>query len=267
MQDEIFEVRQGFVIKLIKYLSTQTLPPKFASVLFLTAHDPEVELRDTVTVALKRLLDKSKAQNNPVQLLESTTPRLIYLLAHHPDFSRDGEDLQQFQRYLEFFLEIIATPDNISYIFECVSRLKNVYDLNSPEKSDCIYALSDLMQYTIKHFKLTAHWLIQPYTGSVALPSDMYRHLTNPQKMATIANHNFLPQEFFPTDQTRAMAPPVNSNMFSGDGNVPKSPRSPRSPRSPKSPRSPRSPRSPKSPKSPRSSSKRSLPQDAEPRS
>lgn len=49
MQDPCFQVRMGFLIKIITYLTWSHTNPRFNVVLFLTAHDPERDVRDKVS--------------------------------------------------------------------------------------------------------------------------------------------------------------------------------------------------------------------------
>jgi sister chromatid cohesion protein PDS5 len=44
MQDQSFQVRMGFLTKLITYLRDRTLHPQYHIILFLTALDPEEEI-------------------------------------------------------------------------------------------------------------------------------------------------------------------------------------------------------------------------------
>lgn len=68
-------------------------------------------------------------------LLELSYVRLLHMLSHHPDFGTDLESLQLFAKYIDFFLETIATSENISYLYIVSGQLKVVRDTLS-ESSD-----------------------------------------------------------------------------------------------------------------------------------
>lgn len=58
-------------------------------------------------------------------------PRLIHLLAHHPDFSaadRQESDLVNFSVYFAFYFDAIATADNLVLIYHYCQRIKQVAD-------------------------------------------------------------------------------------------------------------------------------------------
>lgn len=63
--------------------------------------------------------------------MESMTPRLVHLLAHHPDFlseDRDDDDLVNFATYFCFYFDSIATADNLVLIYHYCQRIKQVAD-------------------------------------------------------------------------------------------------------------------------------------------
>lgn len=78
--------------------------------------------------------------------------RLLHLLAHHPDFGTAEESLPdmarydrtyihvneaaltdfiQSHRYIEFYLELVASPDNIPLLFYLAQKAKTVRDIES----------------------------------------------------------------------------------------------------------------------------------------
>ena len=87
-----------------------------------------------------------------------TFPRLLHLLAHHPDFemthpsivemSRSAEfassmfsDIEDFcyYRYIRFYALTVATADNVSLLFHLAEKLKTIRDAESDQYSEvCI---------------------------------------------------------------------------------------------------------------------------------
>lgn len=63
--------------------------------------------------------------------MESMMPRLIHLLAHHPDFQaadRDNDDLVNFSIYFEFYFDAVVTAENLVIVYHYCQRIKQVVD-------------------------------------------------------------------------------------------------------------------------------------------
>lgn len=95
-QDPCFQVRQGFVDKLKKYLAAGKLPPRFYTIIFLMGHEPTNEWREEVVTWVRaRTTQLSKIGGN---VIETIFARLLSLLAHHPDFKAHVKDLGDFAK-------------------------------------------------------------------------------------------------------------------------------------------------------------------------
>lgn len=129
VQDPCFFVRQSFIRKLTEYLRMHRLHCDFTVMLYLAAHD-EDEITALVRAQVKQLVDASArtSDGRQRQLLVYGFVRLIHLLAHHPDYSKQPEDLLLIVKYLDFFLDIIATKDNVSLLYALASKVKTVRD-------------------------------------------------------------------------------------------------------------------------------------------
>lgn len=58
-------------------------------------------------------------------------PRLVHLLAHHPDFSaqdRDDEDLINFSVYFSYYFDAIVSAENLVLVYHYSQRIKQVQD-------------------------------------------------------------------------------------------------------------------------------------------
>lgn len=58
-------------------------------------------------------------------------PRLVHLLAHHPDFSaedRKDDDLINFSVYFSYYFEAIVTTENMVLVYHYCQRIKQVQD-------------------------------------------------------------------------------------------------------------------------------------------
>jgi sister-chromatid-cohesion protein PDS5 len=86
-------------------IQLRQVPLSYAALLPLIAHDPESELKTMASRFLSRLSKRqSSGKSILAQDLEDIEPlavehsfvRLLYILAHHPDFSDEIEDLNMF---------------------------------------------------------------------------------------------------------------------------------------------------------------------------
>lgn len=79
--------------------------------------------------------------------------RLMHVLAHHPDFSLESQNLQETAksvrpfivvrlqsdstiRYIEFYLDLVGTADNIPLLYHLALKCKTVRDATSEEYSE-----------------------------------------------------------------------------------------------------------------------------------
>lgn len=99
-QDHCAEVRQGFIDKVKKYLASNRLPPRFYTVIFLMAYEPNVEMREAAVTWVKaRTVGMRKTTPGAGGIvMEQVFSRLLSLLAHHPDFGTAVDDLADFAK-------------------------------------------------------------------------------------------------------------------------------------------------------------------------
>ncbi|RKP06375.1 armadillo-type protein [Thamnocephalis sphaerospora] len=189
-------VREMVVMKMLKYLRGRNLHIRFLPVLFLTAHEPQRELRDQVKGFLRQqLATLSAVSNGRLSVFELSVARLIHLLAHHPDFATDKDTLDHFAKYLAFFVETCTMPANVSFIFHIVTRLKSVRDADTEDKSENIYILSEVAQVIVRQ-RCTAHqWTLTTYPGEIQLPRDLFKRLPT-ATAAEMLRKNHLPAEY-----------------------------------------------------------------------
>lgn len=213
-QDAELPVRSGFLQRLKKYLGQQKLPQRFYTIPFLLAFEPNdyLKLETTTWIRSRAALfsnmksqQSSLAGNNKAGIvMESVFARLISLLAHHPDYNSCVEDLIDFSRYLIFYLQNIATEENLSLIYhvaqrvkQCrdvvLSRAKSSIELSSPIDSN-LYHLSDLAQLTIRKFEDVNSWNIQTLPAKIRLPSSLFIELKSHEDAQRIAELNHLPE-------------------------------------------------------------------------
>lgn len=195
VQDESFNVRSRVLHKLLTYLRTRRIDSRFLAMAFLAAYDPEEENRSMV---LKYCLSTARTLTPDQRLkhFDTSLPRLLHLLAHHPDFSRETkEDLLQFVRYIDFFLDALASPSNVSLLYYLATRVKGVRDAESQGASENLHALSELAQLSIKRRAAQQGWTIESYPGRVMLPGDIFKPLPSAEVQKEIYSRQMLPSD------------------------------------------------------------------------
>lgn len=190
-QDTIPQVRHKFVTKATKYLGQKKLPNRYFTLLFLLAHEPDVQFRRQIEAWLHSRAEAFARDGQMV--MELIIARLISLLAHHPDYDdkETGELLDQ-AKYFVFFLKAVASSENISLIFHIAQRVKNLADGITPGSTN-IYVLSDMAQAIIRRWEEQKGWNMQTWTERVHLPQGVFAPLSSPTESQTIANKIYLP--------------------------------------------------------------------------
>lgn len=206
-QDPKYPVRSGFLQRLKKYLGQQLLPPRFYAIPFLLAYEPISEFKQETTTWIRSraaFFSQHKPQSlsatKAAIVMEAVFARLISLLAHHPDYASTTEDLISFSRYITFYLQTVATEENISLIYHIAERVKQYRDAVLPPDPDSpfdtnLYHLSDLAQLTIRKFEDAHSWTIQTLPAKIRLPSALFVELKDHDDAQRIAERNHLPEE------------------------------------------------------------------------
>ncbi|KAI5477658.1 hypothetical protein MNV49_006044 [Pseudohyphozyma bogoriensis] len=233
-QDTCFEVRHGFLTRLLSFLRHNKLPkavPRFNMVLFLVAHDPEEELRTDVVAYIKSCRMRLPVAARQAQW-EHPFVRLIHLLAHHPDFAGDDhepDDIDPMSKYIRMFIDNVVTEENIPYIYHLALRLKTVRDAAGPEFDTNLYILAEVAQHLLSQTSKANGWAIPTHPEQVPLPNDIFRAAVDAKKNV----------------KTTYLAPEVLEKLSSGKATkvarLNKRPKAP--PRSPKAKAAPKAKR------------------------
>lgn len=189
-QDEVTEVRHGFVSKLQKYLAENRLKARYYTIVFLMAFEPSADYKQRVETWIR-----SRAryfEENKQQVMEAIMPRLICLLAHHPDYSNALDDLVDHSRYLVFYLSLVATESNLGMINKYAERVKQTKDALHPDW-DHHRVLSDLAQAVIRKWQEKKNWTFMAYPGKVGLPVGLYLALTSHDAAQEAASKQYIP--------------------------------------------------------------------------
>ena len=227
--DRLPEVRAGFTAQLKKHLGLDRLNFRWYTVLFLSAFEPEKQLKSNTIAwlrsraqALSRKQQIAQAQSKGQSqgqgqahqnIMELLLARLLSLLAHHPDFPETssetfGTELLDFAHYILFYLLSVSNEENLSLIFHVAQRVKQTQDAvtGTVEASERLYVLSDLAQAVIRHYAdLHPKWgpgagggggsILQTWPGKVRLPISLFRALPNHEMAQKVAERNCLPEE------------------------------------------------------------------------
>lgn len=100
-------------------------------------------------------------------------PRLVHLLAHHPDFSatdRDDDDLLNFSVYFSYYFESVVSAESLTLVYHYCQRIKQVSDAVFQSDADRdvtkqpfpnrVPALTPIVEYLfiVRHCA-SSHWV------------------------------------------------------------------------------------------------------------
>ncbi|KAI0075977.1 ARM repeat-containing protein [Panus rudis PR-1116 ss-1] len=194
IQDPCYQIRLKFIHKLLGLLGAQKLPTNYHIIPFVTVHDPEADIKNRATAYIQ-LMIRSMPKAVRLTHFEMNIIRFLHLLAHHPDFNMTQEGLVDISKYVDFFLDHVATADNISLLYHLAVRLKTVRDAESHAYSENLYAASELAQHLIKQRATAHHWALESYPGKVKMPGDILRPLPSPEAASQVLKTVYLPEE------------------------------------------------------------------------
>ncbi|CEG69090.1 hypothetical protein RMATCC62417_05229 [Rhizopus microsporus] len=196
LQDTCFYVRLEFAEFLMKGLQTEQIHPRYYSLLFICAHEPEESLLKQIRSFIQKRLSSLEIKQAESTVLDSSLVRLVHLLAHHPDFTITTEDLMVFAQYIRFFLSCVATAENVSFLYHIAQKIKLSKDMVSAELSDNSYVLSDMTSLLIKYKCKESSWPLNAYAGRVTLQSKLYKSLPPGAVQNETMEKSYLPQAF-----------------------------------------------------------------------
>ncbi|KXJ94728.1 armadillo-type protein [Microdochium bolleyi] len=193
VQDSCAMVRRLFVEKLQKYLVQGKLRPRFYTMIFLVAFEPQPDFKAHVETWIRsRARHFRDAKQN---VMESSIGRFVSLLAHHPDYSSDTNDLMDHAQYLLFYIRNVVTESNFSVVFKYAERVKQTLDGIDPSKSENLYVISDLATTLLRKWQERKGWSFQAFVGRVGLPVGLYTALPSHEKAQEVAEKNYLPDD------------------------------------------------------------------------
>ncbi|OIW33397.1 hypothetical protein CONLIGDRAFT_628284 [Coniochaeta ligniaria NRRL 30616] len=190
-QDDVMEVRHAFISKLQKYLAEGKLRSRYYTIIFLAAFEPNTDFKHRVETWIRSRARHFQDAKQPV--MEAIMPRLLSLLAHHPDYSQDLDDLVDHARYLLFYTSLVATEANLGLIYKYAERVKQTKDAVYPEWENH-RVLSDLAQAVIRKWQERKNWTFEAYPGKVGLPVGLYIALQSHDEAQEVAVKQYVPE-------------------------------------------------------------------------
>jgi len=97
--------------------------------------------------------------------------------------------------YVQFYLDLIASSENISLLYYLAQKGKTVRDPESHSSSENFYVMCELAEYLIKARAQAHSWTLTTYPGKVKLPADILRPLPNPEAAKEIMKTTYLPAD------------------------------------------------------------------------
>jgi len=189
-QDGTQEVRHGFVRKLQKYLADGKLRSRHYTIVFLLAFEPSTDFKQRTETWIRSRARHFQATMQPV--FEAIMPRLLSLLAHHPDFGQELDLLVDHARYILFYLNLVATESNLGLIHKYAERVKQTQDSLDPG-SVKHRVLSDLAQAVIRKWQEKKNWVFSTYGQKVGLPLGLYTALQSHNEAQEAAEKQYIP--------------------------------------------------------------------------
>lgn len=191
-QDAHPQTRRAFIEKLQKYLVQSKLRPKFYTIIFLTAYEPVTEFKNGTETWIRSRV--THYQRNGHSVMEAIMPRLISLLAHHPDLGDSVEDLADHARYIIYYINNVASESNLGLIFRYAERVKQTRDAIDPTKSENLYRVSDLAQAVIRKWQERRGWAFEAYSKKIGLPTGLFLALPNHDAAQEVADKQYIPE-------------------------------------------------------------------------
>ncbi|OUM55003.1 hypothetical protein BVG19_g4478 [[Candida] boidinii] len=222
IQDEKYEIRSKFVMKLRKSLTLSRISDRFLPLSFFLAHEPNSVMKDDTRIWIRSMF-KRKLQNIEVKneiVFEKSFIRFLHMLSHHQEladfiskYDTESDAIAKKENfikaikfsltYITFALDLIATSDNISLIFYLTTRIKQYYDSTIDEslykehdiQCSILYIVSDLTQLTIKSFTHNKNWNLTTWPGTVNLMGDIFERIKDKDDLHTVISKSFIPDK------------------------------------------------------------------------
>lgn len=203
IQDEVLENRQLFIKDLQHTLNQADLSNKLLPLVFFVAYEPNAVLHESISTWIK------SSYKTHVEQFELSFVRLLYMICQQQEFLQEVSDnafkaYNLVSKYILFYLDNVATKENISLLFYYGTRIKqyrdaSISDLDYDLKPDYVfnmYRVSDLASVIIKLYCEKKNWLLETFPGKLQLPKDLFGPMKSSQEAQEVAGRVFLDEEF-----------------------------------------------------------------------
>ncbi|GMK53875.1 hypothetical protein CspeluHIS016_0104610 [Cutaneotrichosporon spelunceum] len=224
LQDVNFTVRNLFLKKLFSVVPSQRLLPRWNALPAFAAQDPEMENIILASTIIRASVNNArKLRDDPDDMkdrIEVPLARLLHLLTQHPDLGWSSlNELKDIAKFIELYVECVATSQNVTLLFTVVAKLKTVCVVGEQMGSEKVsvllsdrpledddderhtsatyhlYMLSELAQMIIRNRAHAAQWNLTMYPGKVRLPNDIFANLPSVDIQQKMARHTFLSED------------------------------------------------------------------------
>ncbi|KAK6454436.1 precocious dissociation of sister chromatids [Scheffersomyces xylosifermentans] len=219
LTDSSYNVRASFLNSLQKKLADELISERFLPIIFFTALEPSIELKNNSIMWIKSLYRRQEAKESIK--FEKALVRIIHTLAHHEQYILllyDGEEKDRGPndkgfinaytyalKFITYYISLIAKSENISLLYYFASRIKqhrdatidsDLYEASElPESVLNIYRMSELAQLIIKEYADHKNWPMQTWPGKLKLPSDIYSQMTSVAEVQNVITKVFIPDK------------------------------------------------------------------------
>lgn len=108
----------------------------------------------------------------------------VFMCIHHPDFSTSYSDLEVFRGYIQFFMECVATTENISYLYHLISQLKTVRD--NFDEGTGLYCFVEVALKCVGEFAGERGWGLNTYSGRVGISRVLFTKLAGKEALENV---------------------------------------------------------------------------------
>ncbi|KAJ0107717.1 pds5 spo76 protein [Diaporthe amygdali] len=190
-QDAHPQTRRSFIEKLQKYLVQGKLRTRFYTIIFITAYEPVTEFKTRVETWIRSRVHHYETTGTPV--MEAIMPRLLSLLAHHPDLGPAEDDLVDHSRYIVYYVSTVANESNLGLLARYAERVKQTKDAIEPEKSENLYMVCDLALAVVRKWQEKRGWTFEAYSKKTGLPTGLFLALPNHEAAQKLSEQQFIP--------------------------------------------------------------------------
>ncbi|XP_004347597.2 hypothetical protein CAOG_04846 [Capsaspora owczarzaki ATCC 30864] len=189
------QVRHAFITCLDKYLTkVDRMRTSYMSILALAACNPDKDQLMLAKACLERQVARRRAiiQINKayekVLLPEAVLAHLIHLLAHHPDFKSDVDELKAMQKCIVFFVNGLSASggENFDYLLDVVGAIKQHRDAQTPNNSVPLHTVCDVASLAITDVAQHSNWRLKKGSAAISLPAELFTLPSTPLRNTVV---------------------------------------------------------------------------------